>query len=74
MHSESRAVDVGRRREREDHLPTVPKAEGLWAGIVIPEAGRGRGHALRQLRELAERNGYSVRARRVFLEPVLESA
>jgi WhiB family redox-sensing transcriptional regulator len=52
----------------------LPKAEGLWAGIVVPEAGRGRGHALRQLRELAERNGYPVRPRRVFLEPLLESA
>lgn len=52
----------------------LPKAEGLWAGIVVPEAGRGRGHALRQLRELAERNGYPVRARRIFLEPMLESA
>jgi WhiB family redox-sensing transcriptional regulator len=48
----------------------LPRAEGLWAGVVIPEAGRGRGHALRQLRDLAERNGYQVRARRIFLEPV----
>jgi WhiB family redox-sensing transcriptional regulator len=46
----------------------LPKAEGLWAGVVIPEAGRGRTFALRQLRSLAERNGYSVRARRLFLE------
>lgn len=46
----------------------LPQAEGLWAGIVIPEAGRGRTFALRQLRSLAERNGYSVRARRRFLE------
>ena len=52
----------------------LPKAEGLWAGIVVPEGGRGRGHALRQLRELAERNGYPVRVRRIFAEPVLESA
>ena len=52
----------------------LPRAEGLWAGIVIPETGRGRGHALRQLRELAERNGYPVRARRVFLDLGLESA
>ncbi|MGO8771132.1 MAG: WhiB family transcriptional regulator [Mycobacterium sp.] len=36
-------------------------AEGLWAGVVIPEAGRGRTFALRQLRSLAERNGYPVR-------------
>jgi WhiB family redox-sensing transcriptional regulator len=46
----------------------LPRSEGLWAGVVIPEGGRGRTHALRQLRELAERNGYEVRARRVFLE------
>jgi WhiB family redox-sensing transcriptional regulator len=46
----------------------LPRAEGLWAGIVIPEGGRGRTHALKQLRELAERNGYPVRLRRVFLE------
>jgi WhiB family redox-sensing transcriptional regulator len=52
----------------------LPKAEGLWAGIVVPETGRGRGHALRQLRELAERNGYPVRARRIFSELSLESA
>ena len=52
----------------------LPKAEGLWAGIVVPEAGRGRGHALRQLRELAERHGYPVRARRIFVEHFLESA
>ena len=30
-------------------------AEGLWAGILIPQAGRGRGFALKQLRSLAER-------------------
>jgi WhiB family redox-sensing transcriptional regulator len=52
----------------------LPKAEGLWAGIVVPEAGRGRGHALRQLRELAERNGYPVRTRRILVEQFLESA
>ena len=52
----------------------LPRAAGLWAGIVVPEAGRGRGHALRQLRELAERNGYPVRARRIFVEQLLESA
>ena len=52
----------------------LPRAEGLWAGIVVPEAGRGRGHALRQLRELAERHGYPVRARRIFVEQFLESA
>jgi len=52
----------------------LPKAEGLWAGIVVPESGRGRGHALRQLRELAERHGYPVRARRNFVDQFLESA
>ena len=44
----------------------LPRAEGLWAGIVIPEAGRGRTFALRQLRSLAERNGYPVRHLRRF--------
>lgn len=38
-----------------------PGAEGLWAGVVIPESGRPRAFALRQLRSLAERNGYPVR-------------
>ncbi|WP_299558003.1 WhiB family transcriptional regulator [uncultured Mycolicibacterium sp.] len=41
-----------------------PRAEGLWAGIFVPESGRGRTFALRQLRTLAERNGYPVRGRR----------
>lgn len=41
-------------------------AEGLWAGIVIPEGGRGRTFALRQLRSLAERGGYPVRKRRRY--------
>ena len=45
-----------------------PRAEGLWAGIFIPEAGRGRTFALRQLRSLAERNGQAVRDRRLFAE------
>ena len=52
----------------------LPRAEGLWAGIVVPESGRGRGHALRQLRELAERHGQPIRRRRVFVEQFLESA
>ena len=39
----------------------APGADGLWAGVVIPESGRGRTHALRQLRSLAERNGYPAR-------------
>lgn len=42
----------------------TPGAEGMWAGIVIPEAGRGRTFALRQLRSLAERGGYPVREKR----------
>lgn len=41
-----------------------PGAEGLWAGIVIPESGRPRSFALRQLRSLAERNGYAVNVNR----------
>jgi WhiB family transcriptional regulator, redox-sensing transcriptional regulator len=40
----------------------MPRAEGMWAGVVIPEAGRGRGHALRRLRSLAELGGYPVRS------------
>jgi WhiB family redox-sensing transcriptional regulator len=39
-----------------------PGAEGLWAGVVIPESGRARTFALRQLRSLAERNGYPAHA------------
>jgi WhiB family transcriptional regulator, redox-sensing transcriptional regulator len=39
----------------------MPHAEGMWAGVVIPEAGRGRAHALRRLHSLAERGGYPVR-------------
>jgi WhiB family redox-sensing transcriptional regulator len=46
----------------------LPRAEGLWAGIVIPESGRGRTFALRQLRSLAESHGLFVRDRRVFGE------
>jgi WhiB family transcriptional regulator, redox-sensing transcriptional regulator len=46
----------------------LPRAEGLWAGIFIPEGGRGRTFALRQLRSLAERNGHPVRGRRLFAE------
>jgi WhiB family redox-sensing transcriptional regulator len=44
-----------------------PRAEGVWAGIMIPEAGRGRAFALRQLRSLAERNGYPLRPRNGFV-------
>jgi len=43
-----------------------PHAEGLWAGIVIPEEGRPRTFALRQLRNLAEEHGYPVRERRRY--------
>ena len=39
----------------------TPGAEGVWAGILIPEAGRGRRFALKQLRSLAEHNGFPVR-------------
>lgn len=39
----------------------TPGAEGVWAGIFIPEAGRARRFALKQLRSLAEQNGYPVR-------------
>ncbi|EUA19902.1 hypothetical protein I545_1879 [Mycobacterium kansasii 662] len=39
----------------------MPGAQGLWAGVVIPEAGRLRASALGRLRSLAERNGYPVR-------------
>jgi WhiB family transcriptional regulator, redox-sensing transcriptional regulator len=43
----------------------LPGVEGLWAGVVIPESGRARTFALRQLRSLAEHNGYLVRDRKV---------
>ncbi len=39
----------------------TPGAEGVWAGIYIPEAGRARQFALKQLRSLAEQNGFPVR-------------
>lgn len=45
-----------------------PRAEGLWAGIVIPESGRGRTFALRQLRTLAERHGFPVREQRRYYQ------
>ncbi|RAV08407.1 transcription factor WhiB [Mycolicibacterium sp. GF69] len=35
-------------------------AVGVWAGIYIPESGRARQFALRQLQSLAERNGFTV--------------
>jgi WhiB family redox-sensing transcriptional regulator len=39
---------------------TTPGAEGVWAGIAIPEAGRRRRFALEQLRSLAEHHGFPV--------------
>jgi WhiB family redox-sensing transcriptional regulator len=39
----------------------TPGAEGLWAGILIPQTGRGRRFALKQLRSLAELNGFPIR-------------
>lgn len=41
----------------------MPGAQGLWAGIHIPEAGRGRTFALKQLKSLAERGGHPVHRR-----------
>jgi WhiB family redox-sensing transcriptional regulator len=38
----------------------TPGAEGVWAGIRIPEGGRARQFALKQLRSLAEHNGFPV--------------
>lgn len=49
----------------------TPGAEGIWAGILVPESGRGRTFALRQLRSLAERGGYPVR-KRVLRWPAAE--
>ncbi len=37
----------------EDALRISP-ASGIWAGVCIPESGRGRSHALRQLKSLVE--------------------
>jgi WhiB family redox-sensing transcriptional regulator len=39
----------------------TPGAQGVWAGIVIPETGRSRQFALKQLRSLAEHNGFPIR-------------
>ena len=39
----------------------MPGVEGVWAGVLIPPAGRGRRFALKQLRSLAEQNGFPVR-------------
>jgi WhiB family transcriptional regulator, redox-sensing transcriptional regulator len=40
--------------------------EGLWAGVTIPESGRGRDFALRRLRTLAEHGGQEVRPKRRY--------
>nr|WP_090275472.1 WhiB family transcriptional regulator [Mycolicibacterium komanii]CRL68447.1 transcription factor WhiB [Mycolicibacterium komanii] len=39
----------------------TPGAVGVWAGIHIPDTGRSRQFALRQLQSLAELNGFTVR-------------
>jgi WhiB family redox-sensing transcriptional regulator len=39
----------------------MPGAEGLWAGVVVPESGRGRTFALRKLRSLAKFGGFPPR-------------
>jgi WhiB family redox-sensing transcriptional regulator len=43
----------------------TPGAEGMWSGVDIPETGRGRTFALRQLRSLAAHGGYDVSIRPV---------
>ena len=51
----------------------TPGADGMWAGVLIPETGRPRTFALRQLRSLAEHGGYTVRERaRRYPAPVEE--
>jgi WhiB family redox-sensing transcriptional regulator len=47
----------------------TPHAEGMWAGVFVPESGRTRTFALRQLRSLAEHGGFPVRETR-RLRPV----
>lgn len=42
----------------------LPGVEGLWAGVVVPESGRAREFALRQLRSLAEHGGFTTRRKR----------
>lgn len=39
----------------------TPGAIGMWSGVDIPQAGRRRTFALRQLRSLAAHGGYLVR-------------
>ena len=50
-----------RRWECAQDACTTPGAEGVWAGILIPQAGRARRFALRQLRSLAENHGFPIR-------------
>ena len=38
----------------------TPDAVGMWSGVNIPEEGRGRKFALRQLRSLAAHGGFDV--------------
>jgi WhiB family redox-sensing transcriptional regulator len=38
----------------------VPHAEGMWSGVYLPEEGRGRATALRQLQSLAAHAGYTT--------------
>jgi WhiB family transcriptional regulator, redox-sensing transcriptional regulator len=38
----------------------TPGAEGMWAAVNIPRAGRGRTFALRQLKSLAVHGGQLV--------------
>jgi WhiB family redox-sensing transcriptional regulator len=42
----------------------TPAAQGLWAGVVLPESGRRRQFALRVLRSLAQHGGYPVETAR----------
>ncbi|MBV8966937.1 MAG: WhiB family transcriptional regulator [Mycobacteriaceae bacterium] len=39
----------------------LPGVQGIWAGVFVPEAGRPRTFALRQLRSLADHGARSVR-------------
>lgn len=44
----------------KDALET-PGAQGMWSGVNIPEQGRGREFAMRQLRSLAAHGGQRLR-------------
>jgi WhiB family transcriptional regulator, redox-sensing transcriptional regulator len=39
----------------------TPGAQGMWSGVNIPEYGRGRTFAMRQLRSLAAYGGQGLR-------------